>query len=85
MTARSALRRYMLVSFLTWLPLGLAMAAQVLLMTERGLSLAQIGLVTTVFSIVTVSLELPTGGWPTSWGGAWCWRPRPRSPSRAWR
>ncbi|TDC09227.1 MFS transporter [Nonomuraea longispora] len=62
MTARSALRRYMLVSFLTWLPIGLAMAAQVLLMTERGLGLAQIGLATTVFSIVTVSLELPTGG-----------------------
>ncbi|TDD16914.1 MFS transporter [Nonomuraea diastatica] len=62
MTARSALRRYMLVSFLTWLPLGLAMAAQVLLMTERGLGLAEIGLATTVFSIVTVSLELPTGG-----------------------
>ncbi|TDD09621.1 MFS transporter [Nonomuraea deserti] len=62
MTARSALHRYMLVSFLTWLPLGLAMAAQVLLMTERGLSLARIGLATTVFSIVTVCLELPTGG-----------------------
>ena len=34
----------------------------VLLMTERGLSLAQIGLCVTVFSIVTVTLELPTGG-----------------------
>lgn len=63
MTARrSALRRYMLVSFLTWLPVGLMMASQVLLMTERGLSLAQIGLVVTVFAIVTVGLELPTGG-----------------------
>ncbi|MBF8186756.1 MFS transporter [Nonomuraea sp. K274] len=62
MTARSALRRYMLVNFLTWLPPGLMMPAMVLLMTERGLSLAQIGLSVTVFSIVTVSLELPTGG-----------------------
>ncbi|WP_336215795.1 MFS transporter [Nonomuraea sp. LPB2021202275-12-8] len=62
MTARSALRRYMLISFLTWLPLGLMMAVMVLLMAERGLSLAQIGLCTTVFSIVTISLELPTGG-----------------------
>ncbi|MFC4112555.1 MFS transporter [Nonomuraea zeae] len=62
MTARSALRRYMLVNFLTWLPVGLMMAAMVLLMTERGLSLAQVGLSVTVFSIVTVSLELPTGG-----------------------
>ncbi|MFC5832893.1 MFS transporter, partial [Nonomuraea insulae] len=62
MSARSALRRYMLVNFLTWLPPGLMMASMVLLMTDRGLSLAQIGLSVTVFSIVTVSLELPTGG-----------------------
>ncbi|TYB52593.1 MFS transporter [Nonomuraea sp. PA05] len=62
MTARSALRRYMLVSFLTWLPPGLMMASMVLLMTGRGLGLAEIGLVVTVFSVVTVTLELPTGG-----------------------
>ncbi|MGP3956247.1 MFS transporter [Nonomuraea sp. 3N208] len=62
MTARSALRRYLLVSSLTWLPIGLMMASMVLLLTERGLSLAQIGLVVTVFSIVTIGLELPTGG-----------------------
>ncbi|MER6577645.1 MFS transporter [Nonomuraea sp. NPDC001023] len=62
MTARSALRRYMLVSFLTWLPLGLMVACMVLLMTERGLGLAQVGLSVTVFSVVTASLELPTGG-----------------------
>ncbi|NUP00525.1 MAG: MFS transporter, partial [Nonomuraea sp.] len=62
MTARSALRRYMLVSFLTWLPPGLMIAAMVLLMTDRGLSIVQVGLVMTVYSIVTVSLELPTGG-----------------------
>ncbi|MEV0827591.1 MFS transporter [Nonomuraea rubra] len=62
MTARSALRRYMLVSFLTWLPPGIMMATMVLLMTERGLGLAQVGLVVTVYSVVTVSLELPTGG-----------------------
>ncbi|GGS73535.1 MFS transporter [Nonomuraea spiralis] len=62
MTARSALRRYMLVSFLTWLPLGLMVASMVLLMTDRGLSLTQIGLSVTVFSVVTATLELPTGG-----------------------
>ncbi|MEV4018767.1 MFS transporter [Nonomuraea angiospora] len=62
MTARSALRRYMLVSFLTWLPLGLMAATMVLLMTARGLSLAEVGLSVTVFSVVTATLELPTGG-----------------------
>ncbi|WP_327106510.1 MFS transporter [Nonomuraea glycinis] len=62
MTARSAVRRYMLVTFLTWLPMGLMLPVMVLLMTERGLSLAQIGLCVTVFSLVTIGLELPTGG-----------------------
>ncbi|MEV0346382.1 MFS transporter [Nonomuraea sp. NPDC050680] len=62
MTARSALRRYLLVSFLTWLPPGLTMAVMVLLMTDRGLSLAQVGFAVMVFSIVTIGLELPTGG-----------------------
>ncbi|MFF4624326.1 MFS transporter [Nonomuraea jabiensis] len=62
MTARSALRRYMLVSFLTWLPVGLMAATMVLLMTARGLGLAQVGLAVTVFSVVTATLELPTGG-----------------------
>ncbi|MBB5774488.1 MFS transporter [Nonomuraea jabiensis] len=62
MTARSALRRYMLVSFLTWLPLGLMVATMVLLMTARGLGLAEVGLSVTVFSVVTATLELPTGG-----------------------
>ncbi|MFI7443744.1 MFS transporter [Nonomuraea indica] len=62
MTARSALRRYLLVCFLTWLPMGLMLTTMVLLMAERGLGLAEIGLVFTVFSLVTVSLELPTGG-----------------------
>ncbi|TXK38551.1 MFS transporter [Nonomuraea sp. C10] len=62
MTARSALRRYTLVCFLAWLPVGLQVPSMVLLMTERGLGLAQIGLVVTVFSTVTVALELPTGG-----------------------
>ncbi|MFD1536079.1 MFS transporter [Nonomuraea guangzhouensis] len=62
MTPRSALRRYLLVSFLTWLPIGLTMSVTVLLMTERGLSLAQVGLATMVFSMVTLGLELPTGG-----------------------
>ncbi|WP_327089698.1 MFS transporter [Nonomuraea sp. NBC_01738] len=55
-------RRYALVSFLTWLPPGLMMAPMVLLMTGRGLSLTEVGVTLTVFSVVTITLELPTGG-----------------------
>lgn len=62
MTPLSARRRYALVSFLTWLPPGLMIAPMVLLMTERGLSLAEIGLTWMVYSVVTITLELPTGG-----------------------
>ncbi|MFI6298269.1 MFS transporter [Nonomuraea sp. NPDC050790] len=62
MTPLSARRRYALVSFLTWLPPGLMMAPMVLLMSERGLGLPEIGLTVTVFSVVTIALELPTGG-----------------------
>ncbi|MET8146590.1 MFS transporter [Sphaerisporangium sp. NPDC005288] len=61
-SARAALRRYLLVSFLTWFPPGLMMASMVLLMTSRGLTLAQVGVVTAVFSAAAVVMELPTGG-----------------------
>lgn len=59
---RAARRRFALVSFLTWLPTGLTIAPMVLLMGVRGLDLAEVGLVFTVYAIVTIALELPTGG-----------------------
>ncbi|WP_433236052.1 MFS transporter [Streptosporangium sp. CA-135522] len=59
---RSARRRYALISFLTWLPPGLTLAPMILLMTERGLGLAAIGLVTASYSATCIALELPTGG-----------------------
>ncbi|MDH2427749.1 MFS transporter [Sphaerisporangium sp. TRM90804] len=62
LSAAAARRRYALISALTWLPPGLMMAPMVLLMTSRGLSLAQVGVVIAVFSTVVVVLELPTGG-----------------------
>ncbi|WP_248958031.1 MFS transporter [Sphaerisporangium perillae] len=62
LSPRAALRRYALVSFLTWFPPGLMMASMVLLMTSRGLDLAEVGVVTAVYAVVVVILELPTGG-----------------------
>ncbi|MFI6479696.1 MFS transporter [Nonomuraea sp. NPDC050663] len=61
-TPESARRRFALVSFLMWLPAALMIPSMVLLMSERGLGLAEVGLVMTVYSVVTLSLELPTGG-----------------------
>lgn len=59
---RSARRRYALVSFLIWLPAGLMLPLMVLLMLDRGLGIAEVGLVLGVYSVVIVALELPTGG-----------------------
>ncbi|ETK31967.1 MFS transporter, partial [Microbispora sp. ATCC PTA-5024] len=54
--------RYAAIEFLTWLPPGLMMAPMVLLMAARGLSVAEIGLVSAAYSVTIVVLELPTGG-----------------------
>ncbi|GAA5041195.1 MFS family permease [Thermocatellispora tengchongensis] len=62
LTARAAVRRYALVSFLTWLPPGLMTAPMILLMTERGLGLGEAGTVMAAYGAVVVLLELPTGG-----------------------
>ncbi len=61
MNARSAARRFALVSGLTWIPVGLHLPVMVLLMSHRGLDLSTIGLVVTVHSVLVVALELPTG------------------------
>ncbi|WP_083501973.1 MFS transporter [Sphaerimonospora mesophila] len=62
MSSEAARRRYALIQFLTWLPPGLTMAPMVLLMSVRGLDIAQIGLVFAAYSAVIVVMELPTGG-----------------------
>ncbi|MEU6125247.1 MFS transporter [Streptomyces sp. NPDC047123] len=59
---RTARRRYVTVSVLFWLPLGLAIAPQLLLFTERGMTLAAIAGFFAAHSLTAVVLELPTGG-----------------------
>ncbi|CAM3422369.1 MFS transporter [Stackebrandtia soli] len=55
-------RRYVVLTALTWLPVGLTLAVGVLMMTSRGLGLAEVGLVFVIHSVVVTVLELPTGG-----------------------
>ncbi|MBC7373916.1 MAG: MFS transporter [Frankiales bacterium] len=57
-----ATRRYVGLTALRWLPVGLTVSVSVLLALSRGLSLTQIGLVFVVHSLLVVLLELPTGG-----------------------
>ena len=55
-------RRYHLLLVLRFVPIGLAITVFVLLMQDRGLSLAQIGLATAAQGLVMLFLELPSGG-----------------------
>ena len=59
---RSIRRRFYLLLALRFIPTGLFVTVFVLLMLERGLSLAQIGLGTAAQGVVMLFLELPSGG-----------------------
>lgn len=65
---RTVDRRYAGLSFLQWLPVGLTMVPMVLLLLERGLSLAEVALLGVVSSVVVAVAELPTGGLADSLG-----------------
>jgi predicted MFS family arabinose efflux permease len=60
--------RLVTLSALRWVPAGLVIPVQVLLLTARGLSLAQVGQVIAVYGVTTLLMELPTGGLADSWG-----------------
>ncbi len=62
LSVRSAGRRFVGLTALRWLPVGLSAPVTVLLASARGLSPADIGVVFAVYSTVVLLLELPTGG-----------------------
>jgi len=62
LTAAAAGRRYVGLTALRWLPVGLSVPVTVLLAQSRGLSVAEVGLVFAVYGMVCLVLELPTGG-----------------------
>jgi hypothetical protein len=55
-------RRFAFLTALRWFPVGLYIPVAVLLMQARGLDLATVGGLYAIYGIVTVALELPTGG-----------------------
>lgn len=55
-------RRFVALTALRWFPTGVVLPVMVLLMRERGLDLAEVGIVLAVYSLLTATLELPTGG-----------------------
>ena len=62
LTPDQARRRFVGLTALRWLPVGVAVPVSVLLATARGLSPADIGVTVAVYGAVTLLLELPTGG-----------------------
>ncbi len=55
-------RRFLVLSALRWLGVGCTIPTLVVLMQDRGLSLAQIGVAAAFQGVVVLLLELPTGG-----------------------
>lgn len=54
--------RFVLLTAVRWLPVGIVVPVLVLMLQARGLTLAQVGLMMALYSVVTMLLELPTGG-----------------------
>lgn len=64
----SVLSRFLVLTALRWLPVGLIVPVVVLLPLDRGLSLGEIGAALSVQGLVVLLLELPTGGLADAWG-----------------
>ena len=60
--------RLALLSAMRWFPVGLVIPVMVLLLGARGLPINAVGQIMAVYGIVTLLLELPTGGLADSWG-----------------
>jgi MFS family permease len=68
LTVAAIRRRYLILLALRWLPVGLVMPVIVLLPLDRGLDLAELGIVLSLQGFVVLGLELPTGGLADSIG-----------------
>jgi MFS family permease len=61
LTPSQAEWRYVVLSGLQWLPIGLVVPVLVLLLRARGIELPVIGALFAVYTVVVIVLELPTG------------------------
>ncbi|MGI8822872.1 MAG: MFS transporter [Acidimicrobiia bacterium] len=61
LSAAAVHRRFLVLTAVRWFPVGLLLPVFVLLPLERGLTLAQFGLVASAQGFVVFALELPTG------------------------
>jgi MFS family permease len=68
LTAKAAMRRFLILTALRWIPPGLLFPVFVLLPLSRGLSLSELGMAAAMQGLVVFALELPTGGLADSVG-----------------
>ncbi len=61
-------RVYYLITGLYWVATALPMPIIVLLQRQRGMDLFEVGVLTAVYSVTIVALEVPTGGLADAWG-----------------
>ena len=61
LTPAQAERRYLFLSAMQWLPVGLVIPVMVLLLRARGIDLPVMGALFALYSAVVIVLELPTG------------------------
>jgi len=67
-TASAFHRRFVLLTTLRWVPVGLLIPVTVLYALDRGLDIAQVGVVASIQGFVVLALELPSGGLADAWG-----------------
>ncbi|MGH3383037.1 MAG: MFS transporter [Nocardioidaceae bacterium] len=68
LSAPQTYRRFLILTALRWLPVGLMIPIMVLLPLDRGLSLTELGIAVSTQGLVVLALELPTGGLADSLG-----------------
>src|SRR6478752_1692050 len=68
LTARAAERRYYLLTTTRWLPVGFVVGIFILVMTSRGLTIAQAATIGSVMGFTCFFLELPTSGFADAVG-----------------
>ena len=68
LTPRAAERRYYLLTTTRWLPVGFVVGIFILVMTSRGLTIAQAATIGSVMGLTCFFLELPTSGFADAVG-----------------
>ncbi|AXH36156.1 MFS transporter [Humibacter sp. BT305] len=68
LSARSLERRFLLLTSTRWLQVGVVFGLTILLALQRGLSIAEVGVLLSVQGFVVLALELPSGSLADSLG-----------------